>query len=82
MSSRLFLRVNCGFKGEKTQIGTEFDKKPKIFPSFKNFMQFLSIFRQTSRIRKLKTAIKVRICCAVVFYEEINAVFMLKNFSN
>ena len=42
----------------------------------------LSKFRQTLRIGMLKTVNKVRICCAVVFYEEIIAVFMLKNFSN
>ena len=34
-------------------------------------MQLLSKFRQTSRIGMLKTVIKVRICCAVVFFEEI-----------
>ena len=42
-------------------------------------MQFLSKFRQTSRIGMLKTVIKVKLCCAVVFYEEIIAVFMLKS---
>ena len=42
-------------------------------------MQVLSEFRRTSRIGILKTVIKVGICCAVVFYEEINAVHFLNN---
>ena len=41
-------------------------------------MQLLSKFRQTSRIGMLKTGIEVRVCCAVVFYEEVSAVFKLK----
>ena len=41
-------------------------------------MQLLSKFRKTSRIRMLRTVIKVRICCEVVFYEELIAVFKLK----
>ena len=40
----------------------------------------LSNFWQTSLIGMLKTVIKVRICCAVVFYEEKIAIFKLKNF--
>ena len=68
------------FKSKKSQICTELDKKTQNFPIFKVFMQLLSKFRQTSQIAILKTVIKVRICCAVVFYEEIIAVFMLKNF--
>ena len=52
--------------------------KTNNFPVFKNFMQLLSKFRQTSRIEMLKTVVRVRICCAVVFYEEIIAVFKLK----
>ena len=42
-------------------------------------MQLLSKFRQSSRIEMLKTVVSVRMCCAVVFYEEIIAVFKLKN---
>ena len=41
-------------------------------------MQLLSNIRQTSRIGMLKTVIEVKTCCAVVFYEEIIAVFKLK----
>ena len=69
------------FKLKKTRIGTEFYKKPKIFQFSKNFMQLLSKFRQTSRIEMLKTVLRVRICCAVMFYEWIIAVIMLKHFS-
>ena len=42
-------------------------------------MQLLSKFRQTSRIEMLKTVVRVRIDCAVMFYEELIAVFKLKN---
>ena len=38
-------------------------------------MQLLSKFRRTSLIGLLKRVIKGRYCCAVVFYEEIIAVF-------
>ena len=41
-------------------------------------MQLLSKFRQTSRIEMLKTMVRVRIDCAVMFYEELIAVFKLK----
>ena len=41
-------------------------------------MQLLSKFWKTSRIGMLKTVIKVRIRSAVVFYEELIAVFKLK----
>ena len=41
-------------------------------------MQLLSKFRQTSLIGLLKMVIKGRICCALVFYEEIIAVFKFK----
>ena len=52
--------------------------KTNNFPVFKNFMQLLSKFRQTSRIEMLKTVVRVRICCAVRFHEESIAVFKLK----
>ena len=42
-------------------------------------MQLLSKYRLTSLIGLLKTVIKGRIFCAVVFYEEIIALFELKN---
>ena len=41
-------------------------------------MHLLSKFRQTSRIEMLKTVVRVRICCAVMFHEELIAVFKLK----
>ena len=41
-------------------------------------MQLLSKFRQTSRIEMLKTVVRVRICCAVMFHEDLIAVFKLK----
>ena len=50
------------FKLKKTQIITEFDKKPKFFQFLKSFMQMLSKFRETSRIGMLKMVIKVKIC--------------------
>ena len=78
LSSRFYRRVNCGFQVEKKlELGPNLTKSHK-FPIFKNFMQLLSKFRQTSRIGMLKTVIKVRICCAVVFFEEIIAAFKLK----
>ena len=41
-------------------------------------MQLLSKFRQTSRIEMLKTVVRVRICCALMFHEELIAVFKMK----
>ena len=43
-------------------------------------MQLLSKFRQTSWIGMLKTVIKVRMCCPIVFYEEIITDFKFKKF--
>ena len=42
-------------------------------------MHFLSKFRQTSKIGMLKRVTKLKICCPVVFSEELIAVFKLKN---
>ena len=53
--------------------------KPSILEIF---MQLLLKLRQDSWIRMLKTVIKVRIRCPFVFYEEIIAVFQMKNVSN
>ena len=66
------------FKLEKSHSGTQFDKKTQTFPIFKVFMELLSKFRRTSRIGMLKTVIKLRMCCPVVFYEEIIAHFKFK----
>ena len=68
------------FKLKKSKLAPNLRKNPQNFPIFKNFMQLLSKIRQTLRIGMLKTVVKVRICRAVVFYEKIITVFMLKNF--
>ena len=46
------------------------------FSTLEVFMQFLSKIRQTSWIGELKTFIKVRNSCPVVFHEEIIADFL------
>ena len=72
----VYKEVNVVFLERK---GRKIDKKPRNFPIFRVFMHFLSEFRQTSWIRMSKTAIKVRICRPVVFYEEMVVVSFLKN---
>ena len=55
-------------------MGTKIDKKPKFFKVSMFLCNLLSKFRQTSWIAVLKTIIKERIRCPVVFYGEIIAV--------
>ena len=52
------------------------ENNPK-FPIFQNFHTIVEIPTDFA-IGKLKTVIQVRYCCAVVFNEEMIAVFMLK----
>ena len=74
LSKRLFRRVICRSLNGRSQYGTENHKKTQNISMFKVFMMFRSKVRQTPWVGLLKTFIKVRICCPVVFYEEIIAV--------
>ena len=77
LSSRLFQRVYCTFLKENwSQNGTEKGKSPKV----SNFQSFLGIFfkyRQTSWIGMFKRKNKEKVGYAVVFYEEVIAVFQI-----
>ena len=75
----VFLKLIMQYpKWDMSQTGTKNNKNP----TFSNRESFLSKSRQTPYIGVLKTYIKGRIRCPVVFSEEIIAVFRMKNFSN
>ena len=82
LSSRLFRKINCSCPNKKVSNWHLKGQKTKKFQIFQVFMQFLSKFRRTPWIGMLKTFIKVRLCCPVVFYEQIIAVFRMKTVSN
>ena len=61
--------------GKISQISNKKDKSIQSFLIFRVFTQFLSQFRQTSRIEMLKTFTEVTTRCPVVFKDEIKSVF-------
>ena len=65
-----------------SQISNKIDRNIHSFPIFKIFMQFLSQFRQTSRIEILKTFTKVATRSSVVFKDEIKSVFLIEKSLN